>query len=156
VIRTSVDREDMSIIILPMPRGKQNAFEEMFFIVARGKDDAGACPGKIPKTIIFIDGRLKLGQVASILQGLLINATKDCSGLRYSTNPNDEELCVHNVVEFVAAWVNPYDMKKRYDEFTKPLSKHRVMIATTVLGMGVNIEDVEVIVCWGLPIYYVA
>jgi superfamily II DNA/RNA helicase len=71
---------------------------------------------------------------------------------KYSRDPNDGKLCVHNVVEFVAAWLNPYDMKKRYDEFTKPFSKHRVMIATTVLGMGVNIEDVEVVVCWGLPI----
>ena len=58
VIRTSIDRPDVSICVRPLPRGKTDSFEALHFLLDKCIGlDGTATPEQIPKTIVFIDGR---------------------------------------------------------------------------------------------------
>jgi superfamily II DNA helicase RecQ len=150
VIRTTIDRPDIEIGIFPIPRGKLSSFDMLYFLLDKSIDtDEAATPGQIPKTIVFIDNRSDVHETALFLQNALLSKTAGCT-VGYSTDPSSAN-CVTEIVEEYTSRVSAYDRKRRYKEFKEPTSKIRIMVATTSLGMGVNVADVERTVLWDFP-----
>ena len=64
----------------------------------------------------------------------------------YGDSDENPSLNVYNVISTFNADVCEYDQSVRYAEFLKPSSAIRIIVATTSLGMGVNVQDVERVV----------
>ena len=43
------------------------------------------------------------------------------------------------------------DKQRIMEEFRKPESKCRVLVATVAFGLGLDIQDIDIVVHWGLP-----
>jgi len=69
-----------------------------------------------------------------------------------ATEKAGKALNVGNTVQQFHAHVARDDRISRYAEFKKPDSAIRIMVATTSLGMGVNMKDINRVVVWTLPI----
>ena len=152
VIRTTIDRQDIAIGVFPIPRGMLSSFDIFYFLLDDSADCTGvATPNRIPKTIIFIDNRTAVQEAALYLQMALIAKTTNSTHQKYSVSSATREYCVSKVVDEYTARVAKYDRQQRYKEFKKPDSATRIMVATTSLGMGVNVPDVERTVLWGFP-----
>jgi hypothetical protein len=72
VIRTSIDRPDISISVLPLLRGKLNSWDFLYFLLNQAVTEHiadptsnVATPADIPKTIVFIDGRISVHAAAA-------------------------------------------------------------------------------------------
>lgn len=73
IIRTSIDRPDISICICSIPAGKATAYELLGYLLKDAVDvDSKPTPLKIPKAVIFIDGLNKVKHAADALQAILI------------------------------------------------------------------------------------
>jgi len=70
----------------------------------------------------------------------------------YLTDVVDEAMCVSIVVQEFTVTVQEYDRTQWYTEFKTAMSSIRIMIATTLLSMGVNVLDVECVIVWKIPI----
>ena len=65
VIRTSVNRGDISFSVHALPRNKTTSFEALYFLVSRAVDDDGvSTPERIPKAVVFVDSRVGVGEAA--------------------------------------------------------------------------------------------
>lgn len=155
VIRISVDRPDMFICVRPIPRRKLTSFETLYFLLdaAIAGDPKKATPNLIPKTIVFVDSILKIAKAADCLRGMLLskNATVSSDFERY-TETGEDAYSVYTIVGTFTSHVSSYDQDIRFDEFKKTSSKIRIMVATTSLGMGINVPDIKCIVTWNFPI----
>jgi len=154
IIRTSIDRPDISICVRPIPKGKLTSYTMLYFLLDQCQDSNGlATPGRIPKTIVFVDGRVSVNQAAGYLQQALLQMS---GSIVNTTHRYDVDIsspyCVSNIVETYTSQVSKFDRDMRYTEFKKLDSSIRIMVATTALGMGVNVADVERVVLWRLPI----
>jgi len=128
-------------------------WEALYFLLDSCTDADTAVPEQIPKTIIFIDGRQSVQEAAAYLQRALLAKTSTFApGNQYTTDANNKTRCVTNVVQVYTARVQEYDRTIRYEEFKKSSSAIRIMVATTSLGMGVNVPDVGQVVLWKFPI----
>ncbi|KIV98313.1 uncharacterized protein PV09_09841 [Verruconis gallopava] len=154
VIRTSIDRPDLSISVQPIARGQINSYNALHFLLDDCLDaDGRFLPERIPKTIVFIDGRRKIANAVHQLRSWLSEKTS-CDEIGYNTTatatPRSHQA-IQIIQEFTAR-VAVHDRKVRYEEFVKPESTIRIMVATAVLGTGVNIADVQRVVIWNFPI----
>lgn len=153
VIRTSVDRPDISISLVQIPRFKLTAWDTLYFLLRDAVNDSRATPQRIPKTIVFIDGRRKLQAAAVWMMETLVQmSTSFSSGGRYSDAASEDGLCVMDIVHVFTANVSDFDREATYNEFRKPTSRVRIVFATTTLGMGINIADVALVVTHHIPI----
>jgi len=155
VIRTSIDRPDVAIHLQPLRRGRIATFDSLYFLLDRSVDSAGsATPAQIPKTVVFVDGRVKVQKAAGCLQTMLLQKTDGTaeSGQRYGLDNERSRYCVTSVVETFTSHVSRHDRDFRYSEFKKEDSRIRILVATTSLGMGVNIPDIERVVLWSFPL----
>jgi len=126
----------------------------LYFLLDGCQDINGmATPMQISKSIVFVDGRVSVNQAAAYLQQALVERSKDTTDVtrRYETGSSGP-YCVSNIVETYTSQVSKFDRDTRYAEFKKLDSRIRIMVATTALGMGVNVPDVERVVLWRLPI----
>jgi len=149
VIRTSIDRPDVAICVRPLPRGKTDSFEALYFLLDKciSLDDGTATPEQIQKTIVFIDGRGAIERAATYLRNALLKKSE-----QYTTDSTNKAYCVSMIIEEFTAHVSLYDRDKRYNEFKMPSSVIRIMLATTSLGMGINVSDVDGVLLWKFPI----
>lgn len=147
VVRTSIDRPDVSICVIPMAKGTLSSFDMLYFLLRDAMDDRVATPEKIKKTIVFIDGRKSVLDAARWAMQQLM-AMSD----QYGVFDLASDRCVYKVIGSYTAHVAEYDRNKLYAEFKEAASKVRIMFATTSLGMGINIPDVECVVTLNLPI----
>ena len=155
VIRTSINRDDISFSVHALPRNKTTSFEALYFLVSRAVDDDGVpTPEQIPKAIVFVDSRVGVGEAARCLRRLLVHSTsKTSNSARYSENRSGiDRGDVNTVVEEFTSTVAQHDKDVRYAEFKSASSQIRIMVATTSLGMGVNVPDVERVVVWRFPL----
>ena len=78
VFRTSINRNDLFLNILPIPRDMKTTWAPLFFLLQEAIDlDSGELtPEKIPKTIVFVDSIAEVGRIAQCFQGWLIGITK--------------------------------------------------------------------------------
>ncbi|KAF1813104.1 P-loop containing nucleoside triphosphate hydrolase protein [Eremomyces bilateralis CBS 781.70] len=143
IIRVSIDRPDISLNILPIERGKSKAYQRLWFLVdhalehptSRTEDDLQ----RIPKTIIFVDGLQSVANISASLE-------------RYLFVQGFEPAMVRDAVGAYTSNTSRYDQDLLYDKIRSPCSSLRVVVATTALGMGMDIPDIMVVAQWGLPI----
>ncbi|KAF1936990.1 hypothetical protein EJ02DRAFT_357830, partial [Clathrospora elynae] len=147
VIWTSIDRPGVALCVVPVPRGKLTSWDSLYFLFKSAVGDGHATPANIPKTIVFIDQRTLIGEAAAWAMDMLLFMSNE-----YLTLLSAKERCVYNIIRGFTAHVSESNKKHFYDEFKDPSSGIRIMIATTSLGVGVNIPDVARIVTWMLPI----
>ena len=154
VIRTSINRDDISIVVVPIPRGKVQSYDRLQFLLDESvnAESRTATPQRIQKTIIFIDGRIKVDQAATYLRQILLSKTSTFPEGQQYTQSGEARRCVFNVVETFTSHVSTFDRDCRYDEYKKPSSTIRLMVSTTSLGIGVNIPDIERVIIWRFPI----
>lgn len=151
VIRTSIDRADLFICVRPILRGKLSSFETLYFLLDAAMEADKATPERIPKTIIFIDSVGKVDKAADYLRTMLLSKTATSTSERY-TERGDGPYSVYNVVHTFTSHVSGYDQDVRFDEFKTSSSIIRIMVATTSLGMGINVADIDCTVVWKFPI----
>ena len=142
IIRTSVDRPEIAIAIVPIERGMQSSYAQLLPIVDAGWDNPNTTegivptPGAIKKTIIFVDGRGKISHLVGLLRGRL-----EAHG--YSVTQSRE------VVGMYTGHVSKVDQDKLYQAFKNDDARVRIMVATTALGMDMDLSNVERIYQWG-------
>jgi superfamily II DNA helicase RecQ len=169
IIRTSVDRPDISICVLPILKGKMNSYEQLHFLLNQANSPSATdspqmsndtregeessvissahestsnnrpTPRRIPKTIVFVDGRRKVTSVAKYLKEVLVKKG-------YSVQ------LTHQTIGIYTSNVPKYDQDKLYDTFCEQESSIRIVVATTALGMGMNILDIPIVVQWDIPV----
>jgi len=159
VIRTSIDRPDIAVMVAPIPRQKLSTFETLYWLLddCMAPNSTTHTPQNIPKTIVFVDSRQQVFEAAAYLRDVLLSKTKTSTSARYGSRrlaiiPAHD---VSNIIQVYTSQVAIRDRDYRYDEFKKPGtpgSLIRIMIATTSLGMGMNISDIERVVLWKFPI----
>jgi superfamily II DNA helicase RecQ len=155
VIRTSINRADISICVCPIPRRKLGLFDSLYFLLDNAVDTniQDITPEQIPKTIVFIDGRTKVSNAAAYLRQMLQSQSESFPlDQQYTTTSQGGRACVFDVVNTYTSHVAQYDRDLRYTEFKKASSITRIIVATTALGMGVNIPDIARVVVWKFPI----
>jgi len=152
LFRTSINRNDLFLNVLPIPRDMKTTWAPLFFLLrdAINPDSGELTPEKIPKTIVFIDSIAEVGRMAQCFQGWLLEITKgkQVAYSREGTGPTN----VQNIIKTFNARISDYDRSKRYATFAKEDSIIRIIVATTSLGMGVNVPDVDQVVIWGFPL----
>lgn len=153
VIRTPVDRPDVSFGMYSIPKGTITLFDRLWFLLDESVGSGSeATPSRIPKTIVFIDDRAKVRAAALFLRNALLRRSEAATiGTGYTASWLSKERCVTNVVEEYTSRVAALDQCQRYREFKSETSCIRIMVATTSLGMGVNVPDVARVVVWGFP-----
>ena len=140
IIRTSIDRPDISLCICPIPAGKATTYELLGYLLKDAVDvECKPTPLRIPKAVIFIDGLTKVKRVAEALQAVLVRQ------YRYPV-----ELAVRTIESFTSR-TPAFDQDRIYNEFEKSDSYIRVCSATTSLGMGIDIPDIETVNQWDIP-----
>lgn len=153
VIRTFIDRPDVFISVHSVPRGKLNIYELLFFLLDDAVDiEAKATPQKISKTIVFIDSIVKSHKAVMYFRNILLELSKESSAKTYSRNITNKTYDVNEIVQIYNSRVSEEDQTKRFAEFMKPTSNIRIMVATTSMGMGVNVPDVKRTVLWRFPV----
>ena len=154
VIRTTIDRPDIAICFHPIPRKQLGNFSSLYFLLNDAIDKAKtqATPARIPKTIVFVDGHSLVSRVATVFRHVLLQLTCAVDGARYVASPASSAYCVGTVVQTFTSTTATADKESRYKEYRSPSSKTRIMVATTSLGMGVNVPDILRVVQWRFPI----
>ncbi len=67
-------------------------------------------------------------------------------GLKYSLSRELQRFCINQVVQEFTAHIAVHDRQVRWEEFICPTPSIQIMIATTVLGTGIDIADVKRVV----------
>ena len=66
ILRTSINRTDLSLCICPIPRKQLTKWDRLFFLLDSATRPQGAAtPEQIPKTIVFIDSIMKNRELAT-------------------------------------------------------------------------------------------
>src|SRR5436190_14278729 len=155
IICTSVDRPDISICVLPILKGKQNNYGQLYFLLnnavesqaeeSQPESQSATSPGGkpspqlIPKSIVFLDGRKRIADAAKYLKECLVQKG-------YSPK------LAHQTIGVYTAHVPKSDQDRLYSTFCSEQSSIQIMIATTALGMGMDIHDVHIVVQWNFPV----
>lgn len=149
IIRTSVDRPDIAIIIQPIQKNKVSTFIDLYFIL-RGAVDGNkrATPENIPKTVIFLDNINLIHDCAAKLQEWLVEMTKDCVDETKRFTYAKAAACIR----VYHSRVGPCDQEDIYRIFRSDSSSIRIVVASTCLGMGIDLLDVMCVVQYGLTI----
>jgi len=125
------------------------AAQEVFITTRHQRIGAGpesrACCKTIPKTIVYVDKIQQIMKVVRVLRTMLIQA--GCS-----------KKAALDAIQAYHAELAEWDKRRISTEFEKPdkesvsdSSKHRVIVATDAMGMGINNPDVRLVVQWGIP-----
>ncbi len=141
VIRTSVDRPEISITILRMPARTKASCDSLFFTINKARDADGVyTPQRIPKTIIFLDSRRGVIAAVDKLRAML---RQHCQTL----STKDSQRCI----KVYHAHLAETDKNLIYEQFQREDSFIRIVIATDAMGLGVDILDIAVVVQYGIP-----
>ena len=104
-----------------------------------------ACCHRIPKTIVYIDSIQKILKAVEVLINLLVRAGCSKASADLAVQAYHSELAES-------------DKRRISTEFAKPdsesvldSSKHRIIVATDAMGMGIDNPDIKLVVQWGIP-----
>ncbi|KAK4233757.1 P-loop containing nucleoside triphosphate hydrolase protein [Achaetomium macrosporum] len=136
IIRTSVDRPEISIVVQPLLRGALRDHRRLHFLL---EGATAQTIRKIPKTIIYVDSK---PQLIAARYTLIRYLRKRCGILK---------TLGRKVVRRYDADVRPVDKDMIYKEFADHDTDCRIIVATVSLGMGMDLPDVERVVQFGLP-----
>jgi hypothetical protein len=141
IIRTSIDRPEIGISIQPIEKGQQGSHAQLLALLHDCVDSESHAltPSRIPRTIIFVDGRTRISAIATLFQRWLVQKG-------YSPR------MARDTVGVFTARVAKSDQERLYRTFASNDSPLRIMIATTALGMGMDLSGVECVVQWNFLI----
>ena len=132
IIRTPIDRPDISIVVQCLERKTlRNDYRRLFFLLD-GMQPGGLL-SDIPKTIIYIDSRRELAKARHALVKHL-----EAKGVVAAT-ATSAMVVYHSLTPAV-------DQRLIYDKFRRTDSPIRIILATVALGMGMDIPDVKRVV----------
>jgi superfamily II DNA/RNA helicase len=143
VLRTSIDRPEISYVLQQIPEKTKKTYTSLYFLLDEAIDETGkASPGRIPKTLVFLDSREQIIAAVAIFRQWL--QAKDPEG--YST-----DICNRSIVAYFRD-VSERDKRRIYNDFSKVdsppkvVSKTRILFCTKIIAQGANCPDVERVV----------
>jgi helicase-like protein/RAD3-like DEAD/DEAH box helicase len=141
VIRTSIDRPDISINIQPIERGQQTSCEQLFAFLhkAINPETGELTPQQVPKTLIFLDSKNGILRLAKRMR-------------KWLTLQGFTPQVANQLVSEYTSLTQSHDQNRLYAIFSRPDSPIRIMIATNSFGMGLDIPGVEIVVQWNFLI----
>jgi superfamily II DNA helicase RecQ len=125
-IHISVDRKEIYIELYTL-RSPSGSFRDLFFLVPQNT----SC-FYIPKTVIYMETTDMILKALEMLRDQLVQQG-------YGSQ------AVHIVQPYYALMAD-YDKLIISQEFVKPDSMHRIIIATDAMGMGINNPDIRTVV----------
>lgn len=138
IIRGSIDRPDIYLSFHPIPRNLLKSFAPLLFLLR--STDSGACsPSSIPKTIVFINNISRTHEACEYFRDWLVS------------NGNYDNELARRTVRLYNSRVAVVDQALEFEEFVSPTSEIRIMVATTSLGMGINVPDIERVIVYDFP-----
>ena len=141
VLRTSVDRPDISMAIFPIPNQTKSSYDALFVAIRIARNSEGRySPQNIPKTVIFLNSRKATIDATTKLRDLL---------RRYCP-----QVAMAQTWECIRSYhANTADTDKNsiYEEFKLANSRIRIVVATDALGLGVDIPDIVNVIQYGMP-----
>ena len=129
LILNSMDRPNVFIAAIPIGPGNIKTRHELNAVIPENCSDVT----EIRKIMIFIDSRLAVCEVVDQLESKLKpNLRKGEVVMDYSTilSEHRREITMENF---------------------KTSSNTRVLVCTEVAGMGVDVDDIEVVIQWTIP-----
>lgn len=162
VIRTSIDRPELSIIREHIQKGDEKTFKGLYFVIDGAFEEEvnllepiiwtpGATPQlsaqrtlrtptplRIRKTVIFMDSKDMILLCRNRIRSWLI------------FHGYTEAQAKNTVQVYFSSLAKP-DKDALYKEFKKPDSKIRIMVCSDALAVGVDIPDIDQSVQWGMP-----
>jgi hypothetical protein len=167
IIRVSIDRPEISLRVRPIERGMSTSYRQLYFVLHGAVQDTSApewfqfgrvypegletlpgaqrrlrfrcSPRRIPKTIVFVDGISKIETVVELMRQWL-------QELGYSPEDTRDVVCSYS------SHTSRFDQDAIIDEFEKPDSNLRIIVATSAIGMGMELGEVKLVVQFGLPL----
>lgn len=141
--RASIDRPEIAYCFVPLSAKSLNKFTDLAFVIqpAKGKGNGVQAFQHIPKTVIFIDSRKKIRTAAKIIRQWL--------SLHH---PEATTRDINNAARWYHSTTGKIEQENIFSSFSQPESRVRIVVATESLGMGVDLDDVEVVVQYGFPI----
>ncbi|KAH7308925.1 ATP-dependent DNA helicase [Stachybotrys elegans] len=140
--RSSVDRPEIKLIVETIQPRTTKRFTSLFFVLQDTTTNRSPTPESIPKTVVFIDSRRDIQKCAECLREWLQKLSAGTIGARDCKQ----------IIQVYHSHTTPNDKNAIYDEFSKPDSKIRIMVATESLGTGVDLSDVTRVVQYGFPL----
>lgn len=142
-LRASIDRLEIAYCFMPLTPKSFAKYTDLSFIIqpAKGKGDRVQALQHIPKTVILIDCRNKTRTVTKLMRRRL-----QLRHLRITAC--DLSMAVR--------WYHSLVGERGHDNIcsslAQPGSSTRVFVATESLDMGVNLDDIEVVVQSDFPV----
>lgn len=136
VVRTSVDRPEISLVIQPLMRGYMKDYRRLHFLLEAATPTTVA---SIPKTIIYVDSKPQLIKA----RWTLLKHLRDACGF--------SKLYSRKVIRRYDADVRDADKDLIFSDFANEHTDCRIAFVTVSLGMGMDLPDVVRVVQFGLP-----
>ncbi|KAF2175447.1 P-loop containing nucleoside triphosphate hydrolase protein [Zopfia rhizophila CBS 207.26] len=126
IVRTPITRKEIAFQCGHILKGTMGTFASLKFLFddAKTLENRFTTPGRIPKTIVFVNSR------------------KDAANSR---------IFMNQYLQALHPTKYNHAKKTMLDEFRKPDSRIQVVFATEAIGMGVDIPDVRRVVLYGFP-----
>jgi len=178
VIRTSIDRRELRIIVRPILRGDARTYSPLFFLLHGAVSTPGeeedpvnfghvvpgiTAPGKMDiecfraeRLRLAGEGRLVLSPQRIPKTIVYVDGTKLVCTLadRLRAWLLDLGYTIRQTVDMVSSfssYTSEFDKRRILTLFAKD-SSIRILIATNAVGMGMDIRDVDIVVQWGFPL----
>lgn len=148
VIRTSVDRPEISICIVPIPSGKLGNFDTLYFLLAKAStsisgqehgEETTPTPANIDKTVVFIDSVNQTRKLQNVMVDWLVQKG-------YSPQ------LARQTIQLYHSYLSDVDKDLIISEFQSEESAIRVLVSTSGMGTGMNISDVRNVIQWRFTI----
>jgi hypothetical protein len=138
IVRTSINRPDLSIIREYVKRGNKKSFKGLYFVIDRAYTATSAeqriqytpTPHRIPKTIIFLDSKD------------LILLGRDTIRL-WLVHYGYQEAQARRAVQLYHTLLAITDKDRLYKELRKPNSEIRILLSSNALAHSANIPDID-------------
>ena len=158
IVRTSIDRPDLSIIREYVKRGNKKSFKSLYFVIDRAYKEAPVrnllsasigqlssrisatsaeqgiqytpTPHRIPKTIIFLDSKDMISLARNSIRSWLVHH-------------GYQEAQARRAVQLYHASLADADKDRLYEEFRKPNSEIRILVSSDALAHGADIPDID-------------
>jgi superfamily II DNA helicase RecQ len=143
IMRTTINRPEIAIIRKELPQNSKSSFRMLYFLFDEAVDlqdkPSRPTPERIKKSVIFFDSKSDIRSCTDTLRSWL----EEKKG--YTADEAKATIREYHATLSSEAktWL--------YNEFKKPDSKIRILIATDALALGCNVADIEIIIQYGLP-----
>lgn len=143
IMRTTINRPEIAIIRKELPQKAKSSFRTLYFLFEGAIEPQDIkpkpTPEKIKKSVIFFDSKRDMRSCIDILRSWL----EEEKG--YNVDEAKATICEYH------ATLSEEAKTSLYNEFKKSDSKIRILAATDALSLGCDVQDIEIVVQYGLP-----